>query len=70
MKKGIVHGNVEHIKKIKEIKLRIVNQLYDKTKTILQNCILIKEKTTLDLKERTLKRMKKELGVPNSKEKC
>lgn len=82
LKKGIAHGNVEHIKKIKEIKLRIVNQLYDKTKTILQNCIIIKEKTTLDLKERTLKRMKKELGmtnskeniknkkVPNSKEKC
>ena len=82
LKKGIAHGNVEHIKKIKEIKLRIVNQLYDKTKTILQNCILIKEKTTLDFKERTLKRMKKELGmtnskeniknkkVPNSKEKC
>ena len=82
LKKGIAHGNVEHIKKVKEIKLRIVNQLYDKTKTILQNCILIKEKTTLDFKERTLKRMKKELGmtnskeniknkkVPNSKEKC
>ena len=82
LKKGIAHGNVEHIKKIKEIKLRIVNQLYDNTKTILQNCILIKEKTTLDFKERTLKRMKKELGmtnskesiknkkVPNSKEKC
>ena len=68
LKKGIAHGNVEHIKKIKEIKLRIVNQLYDKTKTILQNCILIKEKTTLDFKERTLKRMKKELGMTNSKE--
>ena len=68
LKKGIAHGNVEHIKKIKEIKLRIVNQLYDNTKTILQNCIIIKEKTTLDFKERTLKRMKKELGITNSKE--
>jgi len=70
LKKGVAHGSPEHKRKVRIIKLRIVKELYDVTKNVEQNRIMIMEKTGLDFKERTLYRMKKEIGLPNSKEKC